>query len=280
MKKVILFISPVFLAIVVFAVFLFFTNRLSGKGALQVTANPKSEVFLNGVSIGKTPLCKCEPRDMVDVSEYSIRLVPEEGSFLPFEDKIKIDKSVLTVVDRTFGQGSSEGSILTLEKLSTKNTVEILVISSPNTSQVFLDNSFVGQTPLLLKDITASDHEIKLKKNGYKEKIVRVRTKEGFKLAARAFLSIDEKSFEQKSPSASSSASPTPTPLLPQVEILKTPTGFLRVRAEANLASKEVGRVNQSEIFELLEETSGWYKIRLSDGTTGWVSSQYAKKKE
>lgn len=280
MKKVILFLSPVFLAIVVFGMFLFFTNRLSGKGALQVTANPNSEVFLNGVSIGKTPLCKCSPSDMLGASEYTIRLVPQGGSFIPFEDKIKIEKSVLTVVDQTLDQGSLEGSILMLEKLSSKNAIEILVISSPNTSQVFLDNSSVGQTPLLLKDITASDHEIKLKKNGYKEKIVRIRTKEGFKLVARVFLGIEAKSFESTSLTATPSASPTPTLVTPQIEILQTPTGFLRVREEANLASKEVGRVNPSETYDLVEQTSGWYKIRLNDGELGWISSQYAKKKE
>lgn len=280
MRKILFFISPFILALIIFAVFLFFINRVTGKGALQVTANPKSEVFLNGKSIGQTPLCKCEAKDMLEVSQYSIRLVPQEGSFSPFEEKIKIEPSVLTVVDRKFDIGaSSDGSIISLQKLDNPKEVQLLVLSFPDRSEVLLDQSPMGQTPLLLKDITASDHEIRVVKKGYKEKTVRIRTVLGFKLTATIYLGVSPQSQESAA-LASPSASLTPTPLLPQVEIQKTPTGFLRVREEANLGSKEVGRVSPSEAFDLLEETTGWYKIRLRDGTTGWISSQYAREKE
>jgi hypothetical protein len=62
------------------------------------------------------------------------------------------------------------------------------------------------------------------------------------------------------------------------VKILPTPTGWLRVRAGAGLNHEEVAKVNQGESYELLEEASGWSKIKLSDGKEGWVSSQYASK--
>lgn len=278
MRKILFFISPFILALIIFAVFLFFINRVTGKGALQVTANPKSEVFLNGKLIGQTPLCKCEAKDMLEVSEYTIRLVPQEGIFPPFEGKITINPSLLSVVDRKFDVGaSSEGSIITLTKLDNSKQTQLLIVSFPDKSEVLLDQSPMGQTPLLLKDITASDHEIKLVKKGYKEKVVRIRTVLGFKLVATIYLGVSPQS-QESTPLASPSASPTPTPLLPQVEILQTPTGFLRVRTEANVGSKEVGRVNPSETFDLVEQTSGWYKIRLNDGTTGWISSQYARK--
>jgi hypothetical protein len=63
-----------------------------------------------------------------------------------------------------------------------------------------------------------------------------------------------------------------------QVEILDTPTGFLRVRATPSTGASEITQVDPGEKFPLLEERAGWYKIKLTDGKEGWVSGQYAKK--
>ncbi|PIS21191.1 hypothetical protein COT51_04050 [candidate division WWE3 bacterium CG08_land_8_20_14_0_20_41_15] len=69
-----------------------------------------------------------------------------------------------------------------------------------------------------------------------------------------------------------------PENLANQVEVLETGTGWLRVRSEASLNGTEIGKVNVGEKYKFSEEVEGWYKITLSDGTTGWISSQYAKK--
>lgn len=63
-----------------------------------------------------------------------------------------------------------------------------------------------------------------------------------------------------------------------QIEVTATPTGFLRVRQTPSTGGVEITRVSPGEKFALLEERSGWYKIKLSDGKEGWVSAQYAKK--
>ena len=62
------------------------------------------------------------------------------------------------------------------------------------------------------------------------------------------------------------------------VEILPTGTGFLRVRSGSGTAHAEITRVHPGEKYPLLEEVSGWYKIRLVDQTEGWISGRYAKK--
>lgn len=55
----------------------------------------------------------------------------------------------------------------------------------------------------------------------------------------------------------------------------------LNVRGGAGTTFAKVGSVKQGDKFTLLETKSGtdgnWYKIKLSDGTLGWVSAQYAK---
>ena len=288
MKKVLLYIAPVFLAFIAFLVIEVFFSKNSGKGALQVTSTPRSTVYLNGKAIGQTPLCKCEPQDMILTGEYTVRLVPKEGNFSPFEEKIKISKAVLTVVDRIFGnEASSEGNTISLSPLNDSKSLELLIISFPDNAQVLVDSNPSGNTPLLLKNLTESDHEIKIVKDGYKEKIIRIKTVMGYKLVAEAFLGINPNIVgNQQSPQASPSAGlqkiPSTTPSVSKsvskVVILQTPTGFLRVREDAFLGGAEITRVYPNEVYDLLDEKNGWFQIKLKDGKTGWISSQYAQK--
>lgn len=276
MRKVFLIVIPLLLAVIVFSGALYLLNNESGKGALQVTANPKSNLYIDKIYIGQTPLCKCEGKDMLVTGQYTIRVVPIEVGYSPFEEKISITKSVLTVVDRTFGKAAdSEGSIITLIPLSDAKKLELLILSSPEKADVFLDNSPSGQTPLLLKNVTDSDHELRLTKEGYNEKIVRIRTVMGYKLSAKVFLGISPEVLNRNS---TPTASPAATPVIAKVTILQTPTGFLRVREDASINGAEIARVLPGDVLELLEEKPDWFHIKLKDGKDGWISSTYAKK--
>ena len=72
------------------------------------------------------------------------------------------------------------------------------------------------------------------------------------------------------------------------VEILSTPTNFLRVREEASTQSDEIARVTPGKKYVLLEEDeeSDWVKIEYEEATeyeeakSGWVSGEYVKKVE
>ena len=254
-----------------------FLNKKEGKGALQVTSMPSSAVYLNGKFQGDTPLCKCEGNVLLKTGEYSLKLIPKDGNFHPFEDKIIINKATLSVVDRTFGNDAeSEGSTITLSEIEDKKDSQLLVLSFPDKATISLDNNPVGISPMLLKNVTESDHELSIVKDGYREKIIRIRTVAGYKLTSLVFLGL---SLE---PTASSAAlpQPSPSPLLSvqKIIILNTPTGFLRVREDAKLGSLQVGQVIPGDIFELLDEKNGWFKIKLSNEKLGWVSSDYAKK--
>ncbi|MCL4415395.1 MAG: PEGA domain-containing protein [Actinobacteria bacterium] len=278
MRKVFLVAFPPIVSIVIFVTGLFILNRNPGKGALQVTASPSASVYLNNKLLGNTPLCKCDQENMLDVGEYTIRIVPKEGNFQPFEQKIKITKSVLTVVDRTFSQGSySQGSIITLSSLENKKESQLSILSFPDKSDVYLDNELVGLSPSLLKNVTVSDHEIKLKKNGYKDKTVRIKTVAGYKLEALVFLGVNP-DIGTTSASQIPVVSLTPAPLVSKVTILDTPTGFLRVRESNSVSSSQIGTVNPGEQYDLVSEEADWVQIKLSDGKAGWVSSQYIKK--
>lgn len=276
MRKVFLFAIPILLAGIVFAGAIYFLNKESGKGALQVTANPKSNLYIDKIYLGQTPLCKCEGKDMLKTGEYTLRVVPIEVGYNPFEEKITITKSVLTVVDQTFGKAAdSEGSIITLSPLPESKKLELLVLSFPEKSEVFLDNSPSGQTPLLLTNVTDSDHELRLTKEGYNEKIVRIRTVMGYKLSAKVFLGVSPEVLNRNS---TPTASPSATPVIIKVTILQTPTGFLRVREDASINGAEIARVIPGDVLEFLEEKPDWFHIKLKNGKNGWISSAYAKK--
>ncbi len=275
MKKFLFLLIPLILAVVVFSVITIILNRSSGKGALQVTSTPASKVYLNDKLIGTTPLCRCELPDMLESGNYTAKLIPTEGDFKPFEEKISINKSTLTVVDRTFdNSASSQGSVISLSPLTGKKEIEILVISFPDKGNVFLDNNLVGSSPLLLKNVTESDHDLKISRDGYKSKSVRIRTALGYKLTSLVYLGIKELTISSQS--AQNVASSSAVPTVKKAVILNTPTGFLRVRDDFSLAGAEIGRVSPGETFDIIDEKNGWFKIKLKDGTQGWISADYA----
>lgn len=276
MKKVVLFIAPLLLATIVFFGVIFFFDTTSGKGALQVTSTPTASVYLDGKKIGNTPFCRCELEDLIKTGEYAIRIIPNEGNFKPFEEKITINRSTLAVVDKEFLEGlQGSSSTVTLSPISNKKDSELLVVSLPSSSNIFLDNNAVGATPLLLSHITASDHNLSITKDGYKDKTIGIRTVQGYKLTALISLGVNPIT---SSPSAQPQTTAFPTPPTNKVVIIDTPTGFLRVRTASSTASLEIDRVLPGENYEVIDEKNGWFEIKLKGGRTGWISSQYAKK--
>jgi hypothetical protein len=285
--------------IIVFGILKLFVFGEKGKGALQVTSYPLSKVYINNAFIGNTPLCRCEANTMLQSGDYTIRIVPIDKNLNEFGEKITITKGVLTVVDRKFGKGAtSEGSIISLVPLANKKSTELLVISLPDKSEIFVDSNNKGATPLSIKNLTDSDHALRLRHAGYQDKNIRIRTPAGYKLVATVYLGIKDAQNTSITPTpiASPSANPTgaispsPTPKITgkitpsptkkagKVTILQTPNGFLRVRQSPSISAPEVSRVNTGESFPILDEQNNWYKITTADNITGWISGQFASK--
>lgn len=279
MKRLLLFLGPIILGLLVFFTFLFFFSKSkSGNGALQVTSVPVSNVYLNGKLLGKTPLCKCEGKDMISSGTYTIKLSPLAGDNLePYEETITITKGILTVVDRTFGVGeASSGSIITLIPLSDNAQTQAFIASFPSDVAVQIDGNDSGKTPYLAKNLTSSDHEVVLTKDGYKDKTVHIHTVTGYQLKALITLGI----IAQNSTQAANFQNASLTPVeKAKVTILDTPTGFLRVRSDPSLGASETAQVKPGDIFPFQDEQNGWYQIQLTNGQLGWVNSQYATKR-
>lgn len=287
MKRVLLLILGVLLILGGVFMFVQFVIRApKGKGALQVTANVKSKVLLNGKEIGTTPLCKCKDQeDTIQEGDYLLVVQPEDPNFDSFTTKITIRKEVLTAVDRTFLPGSlASAYILTLESIDSQEA-ELQVVSIPEGAVVTVDGNPEGITPFRSKKISPSEHEVELQKRGFNKKTIRIRTVESYKLIATVLLGTESVAPQEPtptplaaSPSASLTTTPAPTTANPQtVTIGNTPTGFLRVREGPGTAYNEVTRVQPNETYPLLDEQSGWYKIRVG-ANEGWISGTYATK--
>lgn len=281
MRKILFVVLCFLIALLIFGLVVYLLGQRPEKGALQVTSSVKAQVLINGKSFGDTPLCLCEAKDMLSTGEYTVRVIPKEGNFEPFQRKITINPKVLTVVDRSFSQTAlSQASVISLSKIEDSKDAQISVISFPADSQVYLDSELVGQSPVLLKNVTESDHEVKVVRQGYKDKTVRIRTVLGYKLEAVVYLGIDPQVATSSATLISSPSATTTTTTIgtEKVIILDTPTGFLRVRKDPSVNGAEVGRVNPDDTFDLIDEQTGWYKIKLKNDVEGWVSSQYARK--
>ncbi len=277
MKKIFfVFVVPILLGIIVFFTVTFILSQKdSGKGALQVTSVPQSSVYLNDKFIGQTPLCKCDGQNLLPTGDYTIRLIPTDANFsnTPFEQKITINKSVLTVVDRTFGKGAtSDGSVISLSPQQNGDTTSgsLSVNSFPSDVQVSLDGNSIGVSPLTMPHIVESDHDVLLRKAGYKDKTIRIHVVNGFVLSVLAFLAIDPSAL-----SSASSAAQSVAAQVVQVTILSTPTGFLRVRKDPSLGGTEIAEVKPGDKYPLVTTQDGWTEIKLANGQEGWVSSTY-----
>ncbi len=226
--------------------------------ALKIETTPSSTIFFGSQHIGQTPYFAkdLKPGSLV------VKLATEN---LDWTTKVNLLPGVVTVIRRDFGasEASSSGETLSLEKGS-----GLVVITNPSQAEVSIDDQNKGETPLVLKDLTPGDHKVILDKVGYSSRTINLKTLAGYQLTVSAQLALS-----QALKVATSSATTSP-----QVVIKETGTGWLRVRANPSLGGQEIGKVNVGEKYSLLEENPSWVKIRLADGSQGWVAAQFVGK--
>ncbi|OGE31784.1 hypothetical protein A3C59_01685 [Candidatus Daviesbacteria bacterium RIFCSPHIGHO2_02_FULL_36_13] len=265
MKKT-LFLTLILVSVLVFLI------RYSGPAAelilgikarsgISIISDPEGAVvFMESKEVGKTPY---EDKNL-DVKEYNVKL---EKDGVSWQGKIKLTPKTLTIVNRDLAksQASQSGEILTLERGK-----GMTVISNPSDSEVEVDGKIYGKTPINI-DVAAGEHTIVISHTSYLKRSIRANLPENFNLTISADLALSEADL-------TSVSAPVITQT-PEVEVIDTPTGFLRVRDKASTAGKEITRVNVGDTLILLEELSGWMRVRLSNGTEGFVSSTYVSKK-
>lgn len=256
-----------------------------GKGALQISTNVKSKVFLNGTEIGTAPLCKCTENETIASGTYDLRIEPEDKNLSAFSTKVKINGGVLTAVERTFLPGAyASASVLTLEKINSQKP-ELVITSLPDKAIVTIDSISKGITPFQTSDLSVSEHELRIGKEGFQEKNMQIKMIENHRLVIELYLGTqgaDEKLEQQKTETEEDELIGTTELETIEIEdrtvtILNTPNGFLRVRSGAGTNFPEISRVNSGDTFDLVSEEGNWLEIQIEANTTGFISSEFAE---
>lgn len=254
----------------------------AGRGALQVTANVKASVILDGKSMGQVPLYLSDQDQIIAAGIHQLKIIPEDKSLSEASFKIDINPGVLTVVERTFLPGSLASSyILTLEKIGSTEP-EIFISSIPDGALVAIDGDPKSVTPYK-QTLSASEHEVEIDKPGFSKKTIRVRAVKSYRLVLNVALGVEPDADTtapviSATPSAALTPTQTPVAAANSVIIKETPTGFLRVRANPSTGAAEIGRVTPGQSVEFVDENETWFQIKLENGTEGWISKTYAEK--
>lgn len=272
------FIIIVFVLIVVYKLVI---NKTAAVSGLKISTLPVSSVYIDDKLIGKTPYETRYPS-----GEYVLKLIPDDSSYQAsaWQGKITLNPSVWTYVKKELGTSElkTAGEILTLEKIS-QSDAQLNVTSQTEGTTVILDGQEKGITPLFINDIIPGEHDVAVSSTGFIQRTVRVQATTGYKLNINFQLALSTDEI------ATTSVSLTPVPttassgeisVKPNIFIKDTPTGFLRVRSGPNLSATETAQVKPGEKYPLIEEKEGWYKITISNGKEGWISSRYAGKNE
>lgn len=264
---------------------------------IQITTTPQANVYLDNDPLGPQPII----RDNIKPGNHTIRIASSDSTILPYETQVTLNPGVVTIIDRQLSTDPTQvsGYTLTFEKLSDKNATEVNVITTQENVSVSIDGNPAGFTPVNTNSIAAGTHVFLLSSPGYQDKTVKANVQAGHRLVINAQLasqqtvpvpSISPEPIATPSGSITPTLKPSdlsPTPksstssaavAKPYVEILSTPTGWLRVRAEGDPNATEVAKVYPGDKLPYLDSnTAGWYEIEYQTGKNGWISSQYAK---
>ncbi len=267
-------------------------NPFSKKAGIQITAHPDANVVINGKPVGKTPYYTENSKPGLSTIQMT---AIDSGQ--AWESKVNLIGGTLTTVHREFGATPDKSHSYTLyfEKLANSKESSVNVISMPPSTTVSVDGKPQGFTPLSI-DLPAGPHVFAFTSPGFEDKIVNAATQEGYRLNLNLTMATME-IVPIPAPTATPSATITPTPTKtttsitplpkqasssattkPYIEILDTPTGWLKVRETASVAGAELAKVNPGDSFPYKDASaSGWFKIEYLSGKVGFVSSQYSK---
>jgi len=265
----------------------FVFDKSNEYGKLKIISSPGASVFVNNTIIGKTPY-----DDKYKVGEYLLKLIPEGTATetASWNGKIKVYKNAMTYVNRELGSSdiTSSGEVFTTEKMATSSdsSGEVYVETEPQGAIVTLDSDEKGTAPLILSSVSKGEHELSVYMPGFFRRTEKINVDSGYRVNASFKLALDptQQKLEDKTKVASSSSSKNTTNY---ITIKSNEQGWLRVRADGMIDATEEAKVKVGEKYELLDEKTGWYKIKFNDNkdglvsgefAEGWISSEYSSK--
>lgn len=249
-------------------------SKSSTGSELVVISRPGAEVFLDGESIGESPLSK-----PLEVGEYDLE-IRKEGYF-PRIIKIAVREGFRLNISANLALNpfptvpkklSSPHPSLTVWDLSSPSPVLAADSASWVAGAVFwmsrIENpvtyDFFITAGGKLYDATGSEVSLSSLSQTSEKRTVGYlgETLGSLSSAASAKLS-----------SLATQLYPTP----PKVQILDTGIGYLKVRSGPGTSYSQIGQAPVGNKYTYLDEQGGWYKIDFN-GKEGWVSADYSRK--
>lgn len=277
-KKILLIL--ILVSAIFFLSLFLYENFLRSKNAgLYIETTPPASVFINGEQKGKTPYNGDFPP-----GEIELKLVPDsfEKPLTFYETRVSLVGGIKTIVRRTFGDSkeTSGGELISFEKVS-KNEASLVIIANPDGSSIKIDGETKGVSPLKITSITPGTHELSVSAPGYLDRSFSVQIVKGYSLTPIVDLITSGQPVVLNTTDATGNKEASSEAKISkeeEIEILKTPTNFLRVRKEPTITSDEIARVTPGEKFKLIEKDpkNGWYKILVKEDLSGWISNEYA----
>ena len=267
----------------------FIFDKSNEYGKLKVISSPGASVFVNNAIIGKTPF-----DEKYKVGEYLLKLNPEGTATetASWNGKIKIYKNAMTYVNRELGSSdiTSSGEVFTTEKIdkAARNDPygEVYVETEPQGAIITLDSDEKGTAPLILSSVLKGEHELSVYMPGFFRRTEKINVDSGYRVNAAFKLALDptQTKLEDKTKVATESSSGSS---VKHIIIKNNEQGWLRVRVDGSIDATEEAKVKVGERYELLDEKTGWFKIKFNDNKDGlvsgefdegWISSEYSSK--
>lgn len=236
----------------------------SGKSGISVLSVPEgAQVFLDSRQVGTTPF---EDKNL-EAKDYLLKIQKDN---LSWQGKVNLNPGTVTVVNRELAAdiASSSGEVLTLEMGR-----GVTIVSNPSGADVEIDGKNIGKTPLTV-NIDTGEHTFNISRSNYLNRSIRAQLPPNYNLIISTDLALSETDLP-----AITAPLVTQTAQVVVKDTVNPYPGFLKVRDQASLNGKEIARVKSGDSLILLEELSGWDRIRMSNGTEGFVSSDYVSKK-
>lgn len=263
------------------------------QGGLKIDTSMPATVYLDDKNMGSTPFIL----NPLDVKKYQLRVVPTDGSLVPYETVVKVFSNFETTVDWQFATtgDASSGFIFEEGKANSAKLAELEIVTSPDNVPISINGKNEGFSPLVLDKLTQGDYKLELQAPGYISSSRDVRLIQGKRLVITAKLA--RKPLAIATPSAQLAPLPTPSPSAvpkatpksmpsatittakPYIEVLDTPTGYLKVRGGPSTMFPVLGQLDIGDTvpYDGQETVDHWFKIAYEATNSAWVSGQYSK---
>lgn len=244
------------------------------KSGVEIMSYPTAKVFIDNKEAGMTPYKNVTLKP----GEVEIRLEARSSQLVK---KIDLKNNVNTVINWEFGDSDEEsgGYLLFMEKTGDEKRSGLMISANPDKAAVAIDGEIKGFTPMRMDDIGQGDKQVAITFPGYKSINLYVKALVGYQLVIEVRM-VEEKVGQTQITELELEVEPLEEIVESkgEVKIKETETGWLRVREASSSSSREIMRVKPGETYELLDEGNSWYKIKVDDEITGWISARYADK--